>query len=84
MAGAVVFIATNAEGSGYSGSVLWTLDRATSCGPRKERDLLFGRPIAGSLVTCDQKTLKIEASGGRPQGLCDATETGGGAWNKEE
>ena len=31
----------------------------------------------------NHKLLKIEASGGRPQTLCDAPENGGGAWSRE-
>ena len=78
----VAFIANNAEGK----SVLWV----------RPLDSLTAQPLAGTdgavspfwspdsrLVGyfANGKLFKVDASGGRPQALCDVGENRGGAWN---
>ena len=80
----VVFIANNTDGK----RLLWV----------RPLDSLIAQPLASTdgawspFWSADSrfigffangKLLKIEASGGRPQILCDATENGGGAWNRD-
>jgi eukaryotic-like serine/threonine-protein kinase len=80
----VAFTATNSEGK----RLLWV----------RPLDSLIAQPLAATEGArspfwspdsrfigyfANQKLLKIEASGGRPQTLCDAPENGGGAWNRD-
>lgn len=80
----VVFIATNAEGR----RLLWV----------RALNSLVARPIEGTEGAvspfwspdsrfigffANRKLLKVEASGGRPQTICDVVENRGGAWNNE-
>jgi serine/threonine protein kinase len=80
----VVFIAVDRDGQ----RVLWV----------RSLDSLLPRKLEGTegAVTpfwspdsnfvgyfANQKLFKVDASGGRPQALCDSTEERGGAWNNE-
>ncbi|PWT92594.1 MAG: hypothetical protein C5B55_06040, partial [Blastocatellia bacterium] len=80
----VVFTAANSEGK----RVLWI----------RELDSLVAQPIASTEEAtapfwspdsrfvgyfATQKLLRVEASGGRPQVLCDVTDDRGGSWNRD-
>jgi serine/threonine protein kinase/Tol biopolymer transport system component len=80
----VVFVATNTEGK----HLLWL----------RALDSLTAQPLAGTdgantpfwspdsrLIGyfANRKLLKIDASGGRPQVLCDVGEYSGGTWNRD-
>lgn len=80
----VAFVATNTEGK----HLLWV----------RPLDSLTAQPLAGTdgaqtpfwspdsrLIGyfANRKLFRIDASGGRPQGLCDVGEYSGGAWNRD-
>jgi len=80
----VAFTATNAEGK----RLLWV----------RPLDSLIAQPLVATDGArspfwspdsrfigyfANRKLLKIEASGGRPQTLCDVAENGGGAWSRD-
>lgn len=80
----VAFIASNTEGK----RMLWV----------RSLDSLPAQPLAGTegaytpfwspdsrLIGyfANSRLFKIDASGGRPQALCDASEHSGGAWNRD-
>jgi serine/threonine protein kinase len=80
----VAFLANNAEGK--RGLWVRALDGSTSQPLPGTDDARspFWSPDSHSLgFFANGKLYKVEASGGRPQVLCDARENRGGAWNRD-
>ena len=80
----VVFVATNNEGK----RLLWVraLDSQTAqpLGATEGAAAPFWSPDSHFIgYFAGRKLLKIDASGGRPQTLCDVNENRGGAWNRD-
>ncbi len=80
----VVFIATNASGK----PVLWLRPLNSTLAKQLEgtegASSPFWSPDSRFIgYFAERKLLKIDASGGQPQRLCDVSTTTGGAWNSE-
>lgn len=80
----VTFVATNSEGK----HLLWVrpLDSLTAqpLAATEGAETPFWSPDSRMIgYFSNRKLVKIDASGGRPQVLCDVSEYSGGAWNRD-
>lgn len=80
----VVFLASNSEGKTF----LWVRPLSSMVSQQVEGTegamSPFWSPDSRFIgYFANQKLMKVEASGGRPQTICDVGENRGGSWNKE-